>query len=438
MSGQRMRQPSFGFNYRHVLVVLIAGWAARWLVAATWPENARSADFFSWISVAKLMWAGHDPYKDTTSLNWPPFWMQCIYFISRTTAALNVFFIHGVQFFLAAVESLVVVVLFGLIRKLAPRARPFNLVLLGIALNPVTILLICQHCNFDVIVALWVLLFVCELIRYYETGNEVDWLLACLFLGLGILTKTVPLVLCPMLAGGLRRVAWKTKWTGLTLVLGPVTLGMSIIYVLAPADVTSKVLGYRSTPGWFGVTGLLHMAGLDGLMGPASWVFYLALATVGVLTGIVFWRRKQMTGREIVMYATMFLAGTPALGPGYSPQYLYWFWPLLLLSYPLYDGIWRRVVITFIIVATVTCVVEYAIFPSHGQFFFYMANLNNVSKQAYNRLLWWISQPGQLLIRLPLFLAFLVLLTAGIRLLVQNPHPETLSAKPAAGKKPAK
>ena len=426
-----MQRTTPGFNYRHILILLIVAWAVRFLVVWLWPSAARSADSFSWEWVTKTLLAGENPYKETPALNWPPFWMQLLYLIGKATIALHVIFSYGVQFFLAAVESLVVVALFGLIRQLAPQARPFMLVLLGVALNPVTILLVCQHCNFDVIVALWVLLFVAALARYYQSRDDVDWLLACLFLGLGILTKTVPLVLCPMLAGGFRRVARKAKWLGMTLVLGPVTLGMSVIYVLAPADVTAKVLGYRSGPGWFGITGLLHLAGADGLTWLANWLFYLGLAGVGVLTAMVFWKRERMEGREIVLYAAMFLAGTPALGPGYGPQYLYWFWPLLLVSYLLYDRTWRRVVVGFMIVTVVTCLVEYAIFPSHGQYYFYMVNLQNVPQSTIDSLMWWISKPGQATIRLPLFFAFLILLTFGIRLLVRGSRAESSPAKSA-------
>lgn len=433
-----MQRSPQGFNYRHVLVLLIVAWAVRFLVVWAWPGAARSADSFSWEWVTKTLLNGQNPYKETPALNWPPFWMLMLYLIAKATISLKVLFSYGVQFFLAAVESLVVVALFRLIRQLVPTAKPFMLLLLGIALNPVTILLVCQHCNFDVIVALWVLLFVGALARYYQSHDDVDWLLACLFLGLGILTKTVPLVLCPMLAGGFRRVAAKARWLGLMLVFGPVTLGMSIIYVLAPADVTAKVIGYRPGSGWFGITGLLHLAGADGLAWLTNALFYAVLAGAGALTAMIFWKRERIEGREIVMYAAMFLAGTPALGPGYGSQYLYWIWPLLLVSYLLYGRTWRKVLWVFMVVTTLTCLVEYALFPSHGQFLFLMMNFQGVPQSTIDSLMWWISKPGQATIRLPLFFAFLTLLTFGIRLLVQGPRAETATPEAADGKRAAR
>lgn len=53
-------------------------------------------------------------------------------------------------------------------------------------------------------------------------------MLACLFLGMGILSKTVPLILIPLLVGGLRRAASKVKFLGLVLLLGPVTMRHNI------------------------------------------------------------------------------------------------------------------------------------------------------------------------------------------------------------------
>lgn len=427
-----------GFNYRQVLITLAVAWLVR--LAFIWfvPPEAKSVDVASWESVADAFLFGQNPYQDTKVLNWPPLWMQMIYLLAQVSHFLTVPFQRVLQVFLCCIDSLVIIALFGLIRLTAPTARAFVPVLLGIALNPTIILLTCQHGNFDALMALWVLLFVGQLIQYHRSDKEADWLGACLFLGLGILTKTVPLALCPMLAGGLRRVKPGAKWLGVALVFGPVTLGMSIIYVLAPADVTTKVLEYRSNPGFFGVQGLLHLANANHLMEWANVLFYAALAVSAVLTTLIFWRRERISARDVLLYATLFFLLIPGLG-GCSSQYLYWSVPLLVVWLAITDGWWRRWVIAFLVVAAATCLVEYGIFKSHGQFLIWLMGENgriSMTTTNYERYLWASSQSGQAVITVPLFVMFLVLLIMGIHLLVRSLRTETAPRrdKPMDGK----
>ena len=431
-----MHSPAPGFKNRHIFIVLAVSWVVRCAFVWLMPEQVRSADIYSWEVVAQTLYGGGNPYKETTVLNWPPLWMLLIYLMSKVTVATNIPLMQVLRVFLALVESCVIIALFRLVRRIAPQARAFVPILLGIALNPVAFLLICQHGNFDVLVGLWMLLFVGELISYYKTEKPEDWLAACLFLGLGILTKTVPLVLCPMLAGGWRRLTWKTRAIGSAFLLGPVTLGMSVIYVLAPGDVTAKVLGYRSTSRWFGVSGLLHLSGADGLIGVTDKLFYLLLVVAAVLMAYAFWKRDRVEPRGIVLCAVIFLAGVPCLGPGYGPQYLYWSLPLLLASWFLCAGWWRWLVAVFGAVAALTFLVEYGILPSHGMYFvFLIRDLHPLSAgqaQVMVDLLNWCGTPtGQTLMRLPLFLAFLVLIGAGTRLLVRNLCAASLADEPA-------
>lgn len=202
-----------------------------------------------WIAVAQALGANANPYQVTPYLNWPPIWMQMIYGMSAISTAMDVPFPHVLRFFLVAFESLLVVALLRLVKDVLPEANARRLLLWGIAFNPIAILLVCQHGNFDVVVALCIVLFMGSLLRFQRGGDPVDWLLACCFLGLGVATKTIPFVLSPLLAGRVRLLPGKTRCLGGTLLLGPVTLGMSVIYVLARADVTANVLAYRSTGG---------------------------------------------------------------------------------------------------------------------------------------------------------------------------------------------
>ena len=202
-------------NFRDIIIVLIVAWVARLAFMLIVPPGARSFDAFSWETTAKYLEMGVNPYQATPLLNWPTLWMQLIFCLSKVAAFLGVPFFRVLQIFLILVESGVIILLFKLIQEVAPTQNIRRIIIIGIALNPIAILLVCQHCNFDIIVALWLLLFMNTLLRYNRANSLGDWLSACLFLGLGILTKTVPLILFPMLAGGFRQATASLGFWGL-------------------------------------------------------------------------------------------------------------------------------------------------------------------------------------------------------------------------------
>lgn len=407
------RRP-FGLD---LAVVLGASLGARLVFLAVMPASVHSIDADHWFDVFQVLQAGHNPYEATTYLNWPPFWMQLIYLMGKAAGLLHVSFLRVLQTVLIVAESLMIAVVLHLVRELVPRADARRIVLWGLALNPVAILLTCQHANFDVIVALWIVLFATSLVRFHGNGEPTDWLAASLFLGLGIATKTVPFVLAPLLAHRWRSLSARTRWLGAALVVGPVLLGMSVIYVLAPQGVTANVLRYRSLGGWFGISGFLHIFGLSRLDGLHGMLFDIVLLGTMGGVGLMLVRERELSelgGLELVLIAALLLVMVPTLGPGYGPQYLEWSLPLLVVLYGAYDAPWRRVLGLCAIVAAITYVVEYALFPSHGWF---LANLTQGSATvlAWSRVV--STQTGQTLVRLPLFAALLALLGGGVRVL---------------------
>ena len=408
-------------SVRDILVILLVAWATRILFMLIVPPEARSIDTYSWERVGRILMAGGNPYKATSMLNWPPLWLQAIDLMTRTATFLDIPFFRVLQITLMAIESIVLILTYKLIRTVSPEAAARKIVLVGLALNPAAILLVCQHGNFDVLVALWLVLFLGSLLRYDRKGEEAQWLLACLFLGLGILTKTVPLVLTPFLAGGFRRLSGPTRFLGLTLLLGPVALGMSILYVLAPADIAAKVLAYRSSAGWFGFSGLIHLARLDSLEGAFDLLFYVLLAATLLGLTHLYWRRRSLGPRETVLGAALVLTAIPTLGPGYAPQYLYWFLPLWVASFAFLPGRWRWVLAIFGVICAATYLVEYALFPSHGMFLVQMIRSGSLTAQADTLSHWsqtGSTRAGQTLVRLPLFFAYLALLCSGLRIFV--------------------
>lgn len=396
---------------RDLLVVLGCSWLVRAAVMATWPRSAHSDDLDSWISVAQQLNRGANPYVTTTIVKWPPFALVVVWLIDHVARATDISFFTAMRVTLIGAESALVVVLYLLLSRFAPLSTVRRLLIVGISLNPIAILLVCQHENIDVFVGLFVALALWALVAYNRTNDVVPWLAGCLALGLGAFTKTVPLVLAPLLAPGLRAASKLGRTLGGALFLGPIVLGLSVVYVLAPKAVFDNVLLYRSIRGYFGVTGLLRIAHLDGLGAAYDRVF-----TVVLLVGVcalfrVAWHRGLGVNMTVLL-GGLLLAAVPALGPGYGPQYAYWYIPPLLATYPLLDDAWRRILVGFYAVAATTYVVEYAFLRALGRFLVAFVDESSFLHKVSDRL----SKPGaETVLRVPLFVAFLVLLVAGFR-----------------------
>ncbi|HUA64201.1 MAG TPA: hypothetical protein VME24_00035, partial [Alphaproteobacteria bacterium] len=146
-NGTRARPDS---HLRDIFIVLIVSWAARLAFICLVPAGARSFDAYSWGHQAELMKSGINPYQANTLFNWPPVWMQLVFCISKIADFLGVPFFRVLQLSLILIESLVIVQMMRLMKSIAPTANARAIAILGIALNPVPILLVCQHCNFDV------------------------------------------------------------------------------------------------------------------------------------------------------------------------------------------------------------------------------------------------------------------------------------------------
>lgn len=402
------RARSRGF-FSHAIVLVSAALAARLAFLALLPAGTYSADVVSWLNVDRVLLNGGNPYNVTDQLNWPPFWAQLIFAIGHVARASGLEFVTVLRSLLITVEMGVLLLTYTAIRRCTSPSQALRLVLAAMALNPAAILLICQHGNFDVFVGAFVLLTVIYACEFAERGDPVDWLCACAFLGLGVLAKTVPLVLVPVLAFGLQRLRWTTHCLGVALVLGPATLGMSVIYILGPESVSANVLHYRSYAGWFGITGLVELGGFASAVRLYGRVFEASLLIVIAGLTVEALRTARATAEELVLIALGLLAVVPGLGPGYSPQYLYWFLPLLPIAFAVTPSKWvRRSLALFVVIAAGTYLVEYAMFPSHGSFWAKLHPTPEVLDASAR----WSTKAGQTWIRLPLFVAWLLLLTS--------------------------
>jgi hypothetical protein len=378
--------------------VLIIAVVVRALFIAVLPLDALSGDLsLNWTRVAALLNAGKNPYAASTYLNWPPLWMQILYALQRLSVVTTLPWLRTVQLFTALLDVLGLAAAFAMFARAKPRV--VRALQYGWALNPSAILFSCQHCNFDGLVALFCVLGVGFLIAYERTRLLLDWLYACLFVGLGILAKTVPIVLVALLGGVARPLDRKTRVLGVALTFGPVALGLSVIYVLTPKAVTANVLHYRSYAGWYGISGLLAIFGHST---PRAYTvgFEIALTLALAWIAVSIWTRR-LAGSQLVLAAAGLLLFIPTFGPGYGPQYIAWSLPFLAIAPTLCSTLRARIVIAQMVVTALTSIVEYGLFPSHGAAWLELSDstwLSELSAQAF-------TQTGQTLVRLPLFIA---------------------------------
>jgi hypothetical protein len=154
---------------------------------------------------------------------------------------------------------------------------------------------------------------------------------------------------------------------GAALAVGPAAYGLGVLKALRAGDLHA-ILGYRSIPGWFGVTGWLHLIGRGAWASPYAHAITAAFAAGSVLLAFLAWRGKLSTSRRLVAAAALPLVAVPAVGPGYGPQYFYWFWPLVLVGFGLGARRLRRVIVVFGFVAAATYLFEYGVASFLGAF----------------------------------------------------------------------
>lgn len=398
-----------GLFDQKLLGLLAVAWLARIAVFMLLPAGAHSYDLDSWVVVSAELLRGRNPYQTTDFLNWPPVWLILVALLSQVSVFMGIDVAALIRLLLIASESVLIVVLYRFLCRDFPKRANAKSLLFGICLNPVSILLIIQHGNFDVLMAFWVAVFAIFFFRFLQEQEKesLDWFLACLSLGLGALTKTVPVVLFPLCLFGSRSRPLKALLFGVVLVFGPILLGLATIASLAPQDVLRKVIFYRSIPGYFGISGFLAYFGFDALIR----IYSTVLFPIGMLIWVFSIGRRmvlkdKMGAGEIFQWTLMILTAVIALGPGYGPQYLQWLIPIGVLVYASSGAATRKACFGVLIVASLTSVFEYAFFESHGQFV-----VRAVLTPAVRDFGAAVSQPWpQTVIRLPLFLSLLTLL----------------------------
>ncbi len=329
------------------------------------PFNAVSLDMIYWQEVVNQLIGPNpsNPYLTTTRLAYPPLWLEVLYFLGKISISIGIPLQYLIQSVLILAECGMVATLLYLCH-----ARP-RTILVAIVLNPIAILQSCQHLNFDQLVGLLVLLFMVFLLEFYDSKKPIDWLCACFFLGVGMLTKTIPVVLLPLLVQGARSLDRKTLLLGAALLFSPVAVGMGVILALGEKGVLVNVIQYRSIPAPIGISGLgmfLSQESANLFARVHSNVFFLVLlASLMALTKPL--RELPTISHEYaVLVAAGLLIAIPTLGPGYGTQYIYWYLPLLAFLYELTTSSVRKFLMICYAVAALTYLVDYSFVTPYG------------------------------------------------------------------------
>ena len=382
-------------------VLVLAHLAFIACMPATW-----SYDVDCWIEVARVLREAGNPYVLTDHLHTAPFWPAVIRVLDLISALTGASFVHCLQGLLTLVDAVNLLLVQRLLARSGASENSAKPILLGLALSPISILLAGQHGNFDPLLATWLLLFIGALWSHHASGTSRSWLLACFLLGMGVFTKTVPLLLGPLLLISPWSRGLPTALMGLFLLLAPTIIGLLPLYLVDAQSVRHDVFEYRSLPGWFGVTGLLQVVGWERL---ANLYARAGLLVILTLMASAAWRatRHQTMDNIVTLRLALFLLlGLIVFGPGYSPQYIAWFLPLLVVLYTLTDAKEQRVLSIAYLVCTCTYVMEYALIPSHGAFLLHWTSSSTIIDISEA-----LREPGvQTLLRIPLFLAYLVVL----------------------------
>jgi hypothetical protein len=155
---------------KDLAIVLGVAWIAR-LVFVLAIGDSHSLDVEYWQAALAAHDAGRNPYE-TGVLNWPPLWLIVIVALDALAGYASIAFWSVLRLYLVLVESGLVVALYAtLVSAGADRAAVRRALLVGVALNPVTIILVTQHGNSDVQVGLLVTLAIAALSAHQRSRD---------------------------------------------------------------------------------------------------------------------------------------------------------------------------------------------------------------------------------------------------------------------------
>jgi hypothetical protein len=195
---------------------------------------------------------------------------------------------------------------------------------------------------------------------------------------------------------------------GAALAFGPAAIGTLVLLALDADATVRNVLAYRSVPVGFGWSSVLRAVGGDMAVHNYGRALPFLICPLLIAVAVRMRRSRDLTPFTLVLAAFLLLVAIPVFGSGYGPQYLFWYWPLLLCVAPLTSPTFRLTASVFAAVAVTTYLIEYAVVDYLGSFFLWGQHGSFLSKAAA-----YVN--GHLtIVNGPLFLAYAAVFAAGV------------------------
>jgi Gpi18-like mannosyltransferase len=352
----RLLQDCFHDNGRFVMGLLIIGFTVRLVVALF---TYGTEDVASWEIVGEALLQGQNPYQYTHFLRWPPLWMITIFAVKHLSLSLHLDFATLIKIppIIADVAiSVVIYYYFANKRRARSKGRLYAVLY---AVNPISILIVAVHGQFDSIPVLFLL---SSLYFLERSRGATDLSIAAMLLSLAIFAKTWPLLLVPLFVA--HAPGRKARMAFLAISLLPCLVSVATLYALTPTDIYFKVVRYAGISGWWGFTSFYNV-----VQHPATkFMFDLYSSTGSYLLGLAlgslslyYYKQHKARGLSLLEAVVSGILLIYILAPGYGTQYLIWIVPFVIIySYR------NRLARYFLVLASLELMIEYVFRPYNG------------------------------------------------------------------------
>lgn len=284
-------------------------------------------DIESYELVADSVLSGRDVYTNPDTMARHPYlpfqmyWMALARWLSVVT---HTHFVKVVRLAPILADTAIAVSLFAYFRRMSSPHRALECGLLY-ALNPISVFVSAYHGQFDAIPLLFLTLTV--------TSFSLSRPLSSIWLGLGVLSKSWPILGLPALWWHLK--SWRERLISPLIVAVVPVLAVALYSIAFHSSVKSVLqtaMGYNWGVGVWGYTYLLRLAGmiLPSASSSASlvmgWGRYITLGLLAV-SWLLFARRQPLPSQVLTIFVTFF-----AVTHAFSVQYLVWLVPLAVLE----------------------------------------------------------------------------------------------------------
>jgi hypothetical protein len=339
-----------GRSGQYFLVLLLLGLIVRFIPAYVFYG---SNDVGSWRWAIRLFGQGLNPYT-TGKLNWPPLWPTMLLYTGRMEAVYNLPDYLSVKIIpIIADVSIGLALYFWFLETWKDAGRAFRLALWYI-LNPIAISNCAMHGQFDALPVLFTLLAVMAATR---AKGDLS-IAAALWLSLGIMAKTWPIIFVPLFFSRIRSPIGRLVFV--LLALAPTAISLAILYRQAPEPIVKYVLTYRGNAAIYGFTLPRYFLSRKAGFALASFE-RMVLYAVWVATWVVLWRRGSLiTG--VCLLLLDFFVFTSGLGA----QYFVW------IVGPAVMGDFKRMRIYTVLMGLMLAF-TYTFSPYDGEWFMFLA-----------------------------------------------------------------